>query len=213
MVELDYERDPGEIYRQSFATIRNEVDLSRFDPGMQQLAIRLIHSCGMVDVVDDIAFSPGAFDIGRQALLDGGSVICDVEMVRHGIIKRLMPSDNEIICSLNHEDVRSIADQQKTTRSAAQVELWRPKLAGSVVAIGNAPTALFRLLELIGEGAVKPALIIGIPVGFVGAVESKEALIANQLDIPFISVRGRRGGSAMASAAVNALAGKLENHG
>lgn len=213
MTQLIYERDPGEIYRQSFATIRNEVDLSRFDIGMQQLAIRLIHSCGMVDVVDDIAFSPSAFDIGRQALLDGGSVICDVEMVRHGIIKRLMPCDNEIICSLNHEDVRAIAEKQKTTRSAAQVELWRTELAGSVVAIGNAPTALFRLLELIGEGAVKPALIIGIPVGFVGAEESKDALIANEFDVPFISVRGRRGGSAMASAAVNALAGKLENHG
>jgi precorrin-8X/cobalt-precorrin-8 methylmutase len=213
MTQLIYECDPGEIYRQSFATIRNEVDLSRFDIGMQQLAIRLIHSCGMVDVVDDIASSPDAFEIGRQALLDGGSVICDVEMVRHGIIKRLMPSENKIVCCLNHDDVRPLADEQKTTRSAAQVELWRSQLAGSVIAIGNAPTALFRLLELIGEGADKPALIIGIPVGFVGAEESKDALIANEFDIPYISVRGRRGGSAMASAAVNALAGKLENHG
>lgn len=213
MAHLEYERDPDEIYRQSFATIRKEVDLSRFDHGMQKLAIRLIHSCGMVDVVDDIAFSPNAFDLGRDALFAGGSVICDVEMVRHGIIKRLMPSDNEIICCLNDPSVRQIAKEQQTTRSAAQVELWRDNLDGSVVAIGNAPTALFRLLELIGEGAVKPALIIGIPVGFVGAVESKDALIANELDIPFISVRGRRGGSAMASAAVNALAGKLENHG
>lgn len=213
MTQLIYERDPGEIYRQSFATIRNEVDLSRFDIGMQQLAIRLIHSCGMVDVVDDIAFSPDAFEIGRQALFAGGSVICDVEMVRHGIIKRLMPSENAIICCLNHDDVRPLADAQKTTRSAAQVDLWRPQLAGSVVAVGNAPTALFRLLELIKDGANKPALIIGIPVGFVGAEESKDALIANEFDVPYISVRGRRGGSAMASAAVNALAGKLENHG
>lgn len=213
MTQFIYERDPGEIYRQSFATIRNEVDLSRFDIGMQQLAIRLIHSCGMIDVVDDITFSPDAFEIGRQAILDGGLVLCDVEMVRHGIIKRLMPSDNEIICCLNHDDVRPLADSQKTTRSAAQVELWRPQLAGSVVAIGNAPTALFRLLEMIDDGADKPALVIGMPVGFVGAEESKDALIANEFDLPYISVRGRRGGSAMASAAVNALAGKLENHG
>ena len=167
----------------------------------------------MIDVVDDITFSPDAFEIGRQAILDGGLVLCDVEMVRHGIIKRLMPSDNEIICCLNHDDVRPLADSQKTTRSAAQVELWRPQLAGSVVAIGNAPTALFRLLEMIDDGADKPALVVGMPVGFVGAEESKDALIANEFDVPYISVRGRRGGSAMASAAVNALAGKLENHG
>lgn len=213
MANLDYERNPAEIYRQSFAAIRSEVDLSRFDQGMQQLAIRLIHACGMVDVVDDIECSDGAFDIGRDALIGGAPVICDVEMVKYGVISRLLPSQNEVLCYLNHAETKPLADQLETTRSAGQVGLWKSKLKGSVIAIGNAPTALFRLLELLDKGADKPALIIGVPVGFVGAAESKDELIAYSRGVPFISVKGRRGGSAMASAAVNALAGRLENHG
>ena len=213
MTQLNYERDPAEIYRQSFATIRHETDLCRFDQGMQQLAIRLIHACGMVDVVDDIAFSQGAFDAGRQALQQGAKVICDVEMVRHGVITRLLPKDNDVLCLLNSPEVRPLAEQKATTRSAAQVELWMPHLEGSIIAIGNAPTALFRLLELLDEGCAKPALILGLPVGFVGAAESKAELDLNSRGVPYVTVTGRRGGSAMASAAVNALAGKLENYG
>ncbi|NKN37857.1 precorrin-8X methylmutase [Agrobacterium sp. a22-2] len=206
---LDYIRDPAEIYRQSFETIRREADLARFSGGMEMLAIRLIHACGMIDLAGDVAFSEGAFEAGAQALAHGAPVLCDVEMVRHGIIRRLLPAGNEVLCLLNDERVRPIAVDSGNTRSAAQVDLWDDHLAGAVVAIGNAPTALFRLLERITAGAPRPALILGLPVGFVGAAESKDALIANDLGIPFIAVRGRRGGSAMASAAVNALAGGL----
>jgi precorrin-8X/cobalt-precorrin-8 methylmutase len=206
---LDYIRDPAEIYRQSFSTIRDEVNLSRFSNGLDALVIRLIHACGMVDLVDDIAFSDGAFDAGVAALAGSAPVLVDVEMVRHGIIRRLLPADNEVICLLNDARVRPKAEEIGNTRSAAQVDLWDEHLAGAVVAIGNAPTALFRLLERIDAGAPKPALILGMPVGFVGAAESKDALIADSRGIPYIAVRGRRGGSAMASAAVNALAGGL----
>ncbi len=206
---LDYIRDPAEIYRQSFSTIREEGNLSRFSNGLDALVIRLIHACGMVDLVDDIAFSDGAFDAGAAALAGGAPVLVDVEMVRHGIIRRLLPADNEVICLLNDGRVRPKAEEIGNTRSAAQVDLWDEHLAGAVVAIGNAPTALFRLLERIDAGAPKPALILGMPVGFVGAAESKDALIADSRGIPYIAVRGRRGGSAMASAAVNALAGGL----
>ncbi len=206
---LDYIRDPAEIYRQSFSTIRREVDLSRFSNGLDDLAVRLIHACGMVDLVDDIAFSDGAFDAGVAALAGGAPVLVDVEMVRHGIIRRLLPADNDVICLLNDDRVRPKAEEIGNTRSAAQVDLWDEHLSGAVVAIGNAPTALFRLLERIDAGAPKPALILGMPVGFVGAAESKDALIADSRGIPYIAVRGRRGGSAMASAAVNALAGGL----
>lgn len=206
---LDYIRDPAEIYRQSFETIRAEADLSRFAGGMEKLAIRLIHACGMTDLSGDIALSDGAFEAGAAALAGGAPVLCDVEMVRHGIIRRLLPAQNEVLCLLNDERVRPKAVEIGNTRSAAQVDLWDDSLAGAVVAIGNAPTALFRLLERLDAGAPKPALILGFPVGFVGAAESKDALIADSRGVPFIAVRGRRGGSAMASAAVNAIAGGL----
>ena len=206
---LDYIRDPAEIYRRSFETIRDEADLSRFSNGMEALAVRLIHACGMVDLVSDIAFSEGAFEAGAAALAGGAPILCDAEMVRHGIIRRLLPAENEVICLLTDERVRPKATEIGNTRSAAQVDLWDEWLAGAVVAIGNAPTALFRLLERFDAGAPKPAIILGLPVGFVGAAESKEALIADPRGVPFIAVRGRRGGSAMASAAVNALAGRL----
>lgn len=209
MTSLDYIRDPAEIYRQSFDTITRETDLSRFPQGMQPLAIRLIHACGMPDLSSDIAFSEGAAEAGQAALSRGAPVLVDAEMVRHGIIRRLLPGDNEVLCLLNDERVRPRAIETGNTRSAAQVDLWDAHLAGAVVAIGNAPTALFRLLERIAEGAPRPALILGFPVGFVGAAESKEALIADSKGVPYIAVRGRRGGSAMASAAVNALAGGL----
>ncbi|MFC3164202.1 precorrin-8X methylmutase [Ciceribacter thiooxidans] len=206
---LDYIRDPAEIYRRSFETIRGEADLSRFSNGMEALVVRLIHACGMVDLAGDIAFSEGAFEAGAAALAGGAPILCDAEMVRHGIIRRLLPAENEVICLLTDERVRPKAAEIGNTRSAAQVDLWGERLGGAVVAIGNAPTALFRLLERLDAGAPKPAVILGLPVGFVGAAESKEALIADPRGVPFIAVRGRRGGSAMASAAVNALAGRL----
>lgn len=206
---LDYIRDPAEIYRQSFDTIRREANLARFPRAMQPLAIRLIHACGMVDLADDIVFSEGAFEAGAQALAAGAAVFCDAEMVRHGIINRLLPAGNEVICLLNDVRVRPLAAWNRNTRSAAQIDLWASQMEGAVIAIGNAPTALFRLLELLDQGAAKPALILGFPVGFVGATESKAELASNSRGVPFIAVQGRRGGSAMASAAVNALAGGL----
>lgn len=209
MTTLDYIRDPAEIYLQSFQTIRAEADLARFPETMQPLVIRLIHACGMVDLAQDIAFLEGAFEAGATALAGGAPILVDAEMVRHGIIRRLLPAQNEVVCLLNDERVRPKAAEIGNTRSAAQVDFWNEQLGGAVVAIGNAPTALFRLLELLDAGAPKPALILGFPVGFVGAAESKEALIADSRGVPYIAVRGRRGGSAMASAAVNALAGGL----
>ncbi len=209
IVRHEYIRAPAEIYANSFSIIRSEVDLSRFGKGMDDLVIRLIHACGMVDLAGDVVFSEGAFDIGRAALRAGAPVLCDVEMVRHGIIRKLLPSGNEVICMLNDEAIPAHAKSIGNTRSAAQVDFWTDRLEGAVVAIGNAPTALFRLLELIADGGPRPALVLGLPVGFVGAAESKQALAANPFGIPFISVQGRRGGSAMASAAVNALGGGL----
>lgn len=206
---IEYIRDPAEIYRQSFETIRREVALERFPTLLQPLAIRLIHACGMIDIVEDLRFSDGAFEAGASALVGGAPVLVDAEMVRHGIIRRLLPAENDVICMLNDERVRPKAAEIGNTRSAAQVDLWDERLDGAVVAIGNAPTALFRLLERIDAGGPRPALILGFPVGFVGAAESKEMLIADSRGVPYIAVRGRRGGSAMASAAVNALAGGL----
>lgn len=206
---LDYIRQPAEIYRQSFETIRREANLDRFPVAMQPLVIRLIHACGMIDLADDIVFSQGAFEAGAAALAAGAPILCDAEMVRHGIIRSLLPAENEVICLINDVRVRPLAAWAGNTRSAAQVNLWAGQLEGAVVAIGNAPTALFRLLELLDQGAPKPALILGLPVGFVGAAESKAELAANSRGVPFIAVQGRRGGSAMASAAVNALAGGL----
>jgi len=204
-----YESDPAAIYAQSFATVRAEARLDRFDAAMQGVAIRLIHACGMIDVADRLAFSPDAAAAGRDALRAGAPILCDCEMVAAGVIRRSLPSDNPVLVTLNDPRVPDMAASVATTRSAAAVELWRDRLAGSVVAIGNAPTALFRLLELLDEGAPKPALILGFPVGFVGAAESKAELARDPRGAGFIALRGRRGGSAMAAAAVNALAAGL----
>jgi precorrin-8X/cobalt-precorrin-8 methylmutase len=206
-------RDPAEIYRRSFAIIQAEADLARFGVDTRSIVVRMIHACGMVDLADDIIVSEGFAESARAALEAGAPVLCDAEMVRHGIITRLMPAGNEVRCLLNEPQVREIAARDATTRSAAQVDLWAGLMAGAVIAIGNAPTALFRLLELIDAGAPRPAAIIGIPVGFVGAAESKEALASDPRGVEFLTVRGRRGGSALASAAVNAVAGGLEGHG
>jgi len=205
--------DPAEIYRRSFAIIQAEADLTRFDAETRSVVVRMIHACGMVDLAGDIVVSSGFAKSARAALQAGAPVLCDVEMVRHGVITRLMPAGNEVLCLLNDPRVREIAARDATTRSAAQVDLWAERMEGAVIAIGNAPTALFRLLELIDAGAPKPAAIIGVPVGFVGAVESKDALAADPRGVEFLAVKGRRGGSALASSAVNALAGGLEGHG
>ncbi|WP_101065571.1 precorrin-8X methylmutase [Roseovarius salinarum] len=201
-----YEKDPAAIYAESFATVRREARLDRFPPGMEALAIRLIHACGMVEVADRLVFSPQAQAAGQAALRAGAPVLCDCEMVAAGIIRRALPADNPVRVTLNDARVPEIAARIGTTRSAAAVELWRDHLAGAVVAIGNAPTALFHLLERLDAGAPRPAVILGFPVGFVGAAESKAELAANARGCDFVALRGRRGGSAMASAAVNALA-------
>ncbi|MAO00779.1 precorrin-8X methylmutase [uncultured Roseovarius sp.] len=209
MTVRPYEKNPSAIYEMSFATVRQEARLDRFGPGMEALAIRLIHACGMVEVADRLAFSSGAYAAGHAALQAGAPVFCDCEMVGAGIIRRYLPQDNEVIVTLNDPRVPGIAAGIGNTRSAAAVELWAERLEGAVVAIGNAPTALFHLLELLDEGAPRPALILGFPVGFVGAAESKAELADNPRGCDFVTLRGRRGGSAMASAAVNALAAGL----
>lgn len=201
-----YETDPSAIYAESFAAVRQEARLERFGPGMEALAIRLIHACGMVDVADRLAFSRQVYDTGRAALLAGAPVLCDCEMVGAGIIRRHLPGGNAVIVTLNDARVPAIAASIGNTRSAAAVDLWPDHLDGAVVAIGNAPTALFHLLELLDAGAPKPAVILGFPVGFVGAAESKAELAADPRGCDFVALRGRRGGSAMAAAAVNALA-------
>ena len=198
--------DPAEIYRQSFAAIRAEADLGRVPADLADLAVRIVHACGMTDIVTELAWSEGAGRAGAAALQGGKPILVDAEMVAHGIIRRNLPAANRVICSLNEVSAAQ-AKAAGTTRSALAVEQWLPHLDGGVVAIGNAPTALFRLLELIQGGAPRPALILGFAVGFVGAMESKDALIASGL--PHVALRGRRGGSAMAAAAVNALAGGL----
>ena len=206
---LHYERDPAAIYAASFATVRAEARLGRFDADTQALVIRLIHSCGMVEIADRLALSPNAIAAGRAALQAGKPVLCDCEMVGAGIIRRYLPADNPVIVTLNDPSVPDRAQNIGNTRSAAAVELWRDHIDGAVVAIGNAPTALFHLLELLDQGWPKPACILGFPVGFVGAAESKAELAANPRGCDFVALRGRRGGSAMASAAVNALAAGL----
>lgn len=206
----DYIRDGQEIYRQSFATIRAEADLSRIPADLDKLAVRVIHACGMVDVVDALRFSEGAGTAGRAALAQGAPILCDAGMVAQGITRARLPANNEVICTLSHPDVPSLARELGNTRSAAALELWRPHLAGSVVVIGNAPTALFYLLDMLEDGAPKPALILGFPVGFVGAAESKALLAQDSRGVPFVAIEGRRGGSAMAAAAVNALATEVE---
>jgi precorrin-8X/cobalt-precorrin-8 methylmutase len=206
---LRYERDPAAIYRQSFATVEKEARLDRFDAGMAQLATRIIHACGMVEVADRLAYSERAFAAGQAALAAGAPVLCDCEMVGAGIIRRYLPAANEVVVTLNDDSVPDRAREIGNTRSAAAVELWADRLEGAVVAVGNAPTALFHLLELLDQGAPKPALILGFPVGFVGAAESKAELAGNPRGCDFVALRGRRGGSAIASAAVNALAAGL----
>ncbi|WP_447745281.1 precorrin-8X methylmutase [Pseudomonas nicosulfuronedens] len=207
---LDYIRDGQAIYRQSFATIRAEADLSGIPADLEKLAVRVIHACGMVDVVQDLRFSTGAGAIGRAALAAGAPILCDARMVAEGITRARLPAHNEVICTLNNTDVPELARELGNTRSAVALEQWRERLEGSVVVIGNAPTALFYLLEMLDAGAPKPALILGFPVGFVGAMESKDALAADSRGVPYVIVRGRRGGSAMAAAAVNALATEVE---
>ncbi|MBV1865028.1 MAG: precorrin-8X methylmutase [Rhodobacteraceae bacterium] len=206
---LRYERAPAAIYAQSFETVRHEARLERFDTEMQRLVIRLIHSCGMVDVADRLAFSKGAYLAGHEALQNGAPILCDCEMVGAGIIRRYLPADNEVIVTLNNNGVPALAQTIGNTRTAAAVELWREHIDGAVVAIGNAPTALFHMLELLDQGWPKPACILGFPVGFIGAAESKAELAARPRGCEFVALRGRRGGSAMASAAVNALAAGL----
>ncbi len=205
----NYIRDGAAIYAQSFATIRNEADLSRFTPEEARVAVRVIHACGVVEITDDLEFSPGFTAAARAALLAGRPVLCDSKMVAHGITRARLPADNAVICTLDAPETPGIAARIGNTRSAAALELWRPHLAGALVAIGNAPTALFHLLDLLDAGAPYPAAIIGMPVGFVGALESKQALAADGR-VPFATVHGRRGGSAMAVAAVNALASERE---
>jgi len=207
---LDYIRDGQEIYRQSFATIRAEADLSNIPADLEKLAVRLIHACGMVDVVQDLRFSAGAGAAGRAALAKGAPILCDARMVAEGITRPRLAANNPVICTLHNDGVIEHARALGNTRSAVALEHWREHLEGSVVVIGNAPTALFYLLEMLDAGAPKPALIIGMPVGFIGAAESKDALAADSRGVPYVIVRGRRGGSAMAVAAVNALATEVE---
>ncbi len=208
-----YETDPKAIYAQSFATVRAEARLERFAPAMHPLITRLIHSCGMVEVADRLVFSADATAAGRAALQAGAPVLCDCEMVGAGIIRRYLPAGNDVIVTLNDPAVPGMAQDIGNTRSAAAVELWRDRIEGAVVAIGNAPTALFHLLEMLDAGWPKPAVILGFPVGFVGAAESKAELAASPRGCEFVALRGRRGGSAMASAAVNALAAGLPEDG
>jgi precorrin-8X/cobalt-precorrin-8 methylmutase len=206
--EFDYIRDGAEIYRRSFAAIRSEADLTRFPADVARVVVRMIHSCGMADLPADIGYSDGVVHAARAALLGGAPVLCDAHMVASGITRPRLPAGNEVVCTLSDPAVPPLAERLGTTRSAAALDLWLPHLAGAVVAIGNAPTALFRLLELVGAGAPRPAAVLGIPVGFIGAAESKQALAASGLD--YLVVHGRRGGSAMTVAAVNAIASEAE---
>jgi precorrin-8X/cobalt-precorrin-8 methylmutase len=201
-----YLRDGAAIYQRSFAIIRAEADLSRFSAAEAEVAVRMIHACGQVEAAQHILFGGDVVASARQALIAGAPIFCDAEMVAHGITRARLPARNDVICMLNDPRTPDLAEKRGTTRSAAALDLWLDRLAGAVVAIGNAPTALFRLLEMLDEGAPKPAAILGIPVGFVGAAESKAALAADPRGVPFIVVRGRIGGSAMCAAAVNALA-------
>ncbi|AUG81137.1 precorrin-8X methylmutase [Kitasatospora sp. MMS16-BH015] len=207
---IEYEKDGAAIYRQSFATIRAEADLAGLPEDVARVAVRMIHACGMTDLVRDIAFSAKAVADARAALLAGAPILCDVSMVASGVTRKRLPADNEVVCTLSDPSVPALAKEMGNTRSAAAMELWLPKLEGAVVAVGNAPTSLFRLLEMVAAGAPRPAAVIGVPVGFIGAAESKEALAANELGLEYLVVRGRRGGSAIAAAAINAIASEEE---
>lgn len=207
---FQYEKDGPAIYRQSFATIRAEADLAGLPADVSQVAVRMIHACGMVDLVRDIDFTPGVVADARRALRSSAPILCDVAMVASGVTRKRLPADNEVICTLSDPSVPDLAAKLGTTRSAAAMELWRDRMEGAVVAVGNAPTALFRLLEMIEEGAPRPAAVIGVPVGFVGAAESKDALADHPSGLEHLVVRGRRGGSAIAAAALNAIASEEE---
>jgi precorrin-8X/cobalt-precorrin-8 methylmutase len=202
----EYLRDGPAIYRRSFAIIRAETDLSRFSEEEADVVVRMVHACGSPEAARHVAFGHGLVAAARAALAAGAPILCDSEMVAQGVTRTRLPAGNEVVCTLRDERVPALAEKLSTTRSAAAVELWADRLAGALVAIGNAPTALFHLLEMLSRGAPKPAVILGIPVGFVGAAESKEALAADPSGVPYLIVRGRIGGSAMAAAAVNALA-------
>jgi precorrin-8X/cobalt-precorrin-8 methylmutase len=206
MLKQDYLRDGTAIYQRSFAVIRAEADLSRFTLEQAEIAVRMIHAVGQVEIATLIEFAPGLVAAARAALKRNAPILCDCQMVAYGITRARLPAKNEVICTLRDPRTADLAAKLATTRSAAALELWRDKLRGALVAVGNAPTALFRLLEMLEAGAAMPAAIIGIPVGFVGAAESKEALAANSQGVPYLMVRGRMGGSAMTAAAVNALA-------
>ncbi|BAZ47569.1 precorrin-8X methylmutase CbiC/CobH [Nostoc sp. NIES-4103] len=214
----DYIKNANEIYRNSFAIIRSEANLDILPEDVAKVAVRLIHACGMTDIVTDLGYSPTAVSSGRAALAAGATILCDCRMVAEGVTRKRLPANNQVICTLNEPEVPEMAKKLGTTRSAAALELWRmpigyasrTHLEGAVVAIGNAPTALFRLLEMLDEGCPKPAVILGFPVGFVGAAESKAALAADSRNVPFLTLHGRRGGSAIAAAAVNALATEEE---
>jgi precorrin-8X/cobalt-precorrin-8 methylmutase len=205
-----YERDGAEIYRRSFATIRAEADLDGLDPVLERVVVRMIHACGMVDLAGDVAASP-AFGASAQAALRAGApILCDTAMVATGITRSRLPAGNEVVCTLSDPSVAELAARLGTTRTAAALELWRERLGGAVVVVGNAPTALFRLLEIVEEGGARPAAVIGVPVGFIGAAESKLALAEHPAALEHVVVHGRRGGSAIAVAAVNALASEAE---
>lgn len=209
---MNYIRDGAEIYRRSFATIRAETDLDGLDLVLARTVVRMIHACGMTDLVEDVEASPGFSTAARQALLVGAPILCDTAMVASGVTRSRLPAENDVVCSLSHPDVPKLAAKLKTTRTAAALEHWRERLDGSLVVIGNAPTALFRLLEMLQEGARRPAAVIGMPVGFIGAAESKAELArcSSRLGLEYLVVNGRRGGSAIAAAAVNALASEDE---
>jgi precorrin-8X/cobalt-precorrin-8 methylmutase len=207
---IDYLRDGAEIYRRSFATIRSEARLDSLPEDIARVAVRMIHACGMVDLVEDLDHSPDVARRGREALQGGAPILCDAHMVASGVTRSRLPANNEVVCTLSDPRVPALAAELGTTRSAAAMELWRDRLPGAVVAVGNAPTSLFRLLEMLAEGVGRPAAVIGVPVGFIGAAESKQALASQNRGVPYLVVHGRRGGSAMACAALNALASEVE---
>ena len=206
----DYIRDGAEIYRRSFATIRAEAQLNGLEPILERVVVRMIHACGMVDLAGDVAASSSFGESGARALRDGAPILCDTSMVASGVTRSRLPADNEVVCTLTDPAVPALAAELGTTRTAAALELWRERMDGSVVVVGNAPTALFRLLELVDQGVAPPAAVIGVPVGFIGAAESKAALAEHGGGLEYVVVHGRRGGSAVAAAAINALASPAE---
>jgi len=202
---MRYLKDPAAIYEKSFSTVRAEADLAGLPDDIEALAVRLVHACGMVDLVADLRYSANVVGAAREALKSGATILTDCEMAAAGIIRRMLPASNQVVCTLNDSKATVMALNGNTTRSAAAVGLWGPYIEGAVVVIGNAPTTLFALLEALDEGMAKPAVILAFPVGFVGAAESKQELFENARGVEFATVLGRRGGSAMAGAALNAI--------